>query len=164
MNKNTIFDTVILYARKGYLVFPCKPRGKEPATKHGFKDATRDEETIRRWWSENPNYNIAIATGKESGLWVLDVDGEEGRESYLKYQSDIPFNTPNVKTPNGGFHLYFAYDEQADKLRNSVKSIPGLDVKTEGGYVVAAGSVLEDGRYEYLEWVGESLRRLLRGL
>ena len=144
---NNLLEAALSYAAKGYLVFPCKPRSKEPATKHGFKDATRDQETIRGWWLENPNYNIAIATGKESGLWVLDVDGEEGRESYRKYQGDIPYDTPNVKTPSGGFHLYFAYTEQADKLRNSVKSIPGLDVRTEGGYVVAAGSVLEDGQY-----------------
>jgi hypothetical protein len=107
---NNLVEAALSYAGKGYHVFPCKPRSKEPATKHGFKDATRDQETVRRWWSENPNYNIAIATGKESGLWVLDVDGEVGRESYLKCQSDIPYDTPNVKTPSGGFHLYFAYD------------------------------------------------------
>jgi len=147
---NNLVEAALSYAAKGYFVFPCKPKSKEPATKHGFKDATRDEESIRRWWTENPNYNVAIATGKESGLWVLDVDGQEGRESYLKYQSDIPYNTPNVKTPSGGFHLYFVYDEQVERLRNSVKSIPGLDVRTEGGYVVAAGSVLDTGEYEYL--------------
>jgi hypothetical protein len=93
---NNLVEAALSYAGKGYHVFPCKPRSKEPATKHGFKDATRDQETVRRWWSENPNYNIAIATGKESGLWVLDVDGEEGRESYLKYQSNIPYDTPTA--------------------------------------------------------------------
>jgi hypothetical protein len=147
---NKFLEAALLYAANGYHVFPCKPMSKEPATKHGFKDATTDEETIRGWWDENPNYNVAIRTGAASRLWVLDVDGEVGRESYLKYQSDIPYDTPNVKTPSGGFHLYFAYDEEAEKLHNSVKSIPGLDVRTEGGYVVAAESVLEDGRYEYL--------------
>lgn len=139
----------ISYAANGYYVFPCKARSKEPATKHGFKDATRDEPVIREWWTDNPNYNIGIRTGPQSGMWVLDVDGEQGRESYQKYQGDIPWNTPQVRTPNGGFHLYFVYDERAKDLRNSVKSIPGLDVRTEGGYVLAPGSILDNGGYEY---------------
>jgi bifunctional DNA primase/polymerase-like protein len=75
---NKFLEAALLYAANGYHVFPCKPMSKEPATKHGFKDATTDEETIRGWWDENPNYNVAIRTGAASRLWVLDVDGEVG--------------------------------------------------------------------------------------
>jgi hypothetical protein len=143
-------EVALSYAAKGNQVFPCQARGKEPLIKGWQNKATTDEGQIRAWWDKWPEANIGLPTGKANGFWALDVDGEEGRESYLKYQGDIPHDTPNVKTPSGGFHLYFAYDDQAEKLRNSVKSIPGVDVRTEGGYVVAVGSVLEDGQYEYL--------------
>ena len=146
---SNLVEAAVSYAARGYYVFPCKPQSKEPATKHGFKDATTDEQVIREWWTDNPQYNIGIRTGPASGIWVLDVDGEQGRDSYLKYQGEIPYDTPQVTTPNGGFHLYFVYDDRADNLRNSVKSIPGLDVRTEGGYVLAPESILDNGRYEY---------------
>ena len=51
------------YAGLGMAVFPLLPRSKEPATKHGFKDASRDMDQVKTWWSENPEYNIGIATG-----------------------------------------------------------------------------------------------------
>ena len=35
------------YARRGWPVFPCRDGSKEPATRHGFKDATTDPGTIR---------------------------------------------------------------------------------------------------------------------
>ena len=71
-------DFAFCYARYGFAVFPCKPRGKEPITKHGFKDASRDEAKIRNWWTRAPNANIGIATGTQSGLIVVDIDSLEG--------------------------------------------------------------------------------------
>src|SRR5258708_4431274 len=56
-------EYALAYARVGFAVFPCRPRGKEPITKHGFKDATRDEAQIRKWWTRWPDANIGIATG-----------------------------------------------------------------------------------------------------
>ena len=51
-------------------MFPCRARDKRPATANGLRDATRDAEIIRAWWSERPDYNIAIATGAISGIFV----------------------------------------------------------------------------------------------
>ncbi len=67
------------YALHGWPVFPCRPGGKEPATRHGFRDASTDPGQIRRWWSRHAEENLAIATGTP-GPDVLDVDqhGEAG--------------------------------------------------------------------------------------
>ncbi len=145
MNNNIMLEAALSYARKGICVFPCKPRSKTPATQNGFKDATTDEEQIRRWWTENPKYNIGIPTGEVNRIWVLDVDGEEGYESYGKFRGEIDRHTPQVKTGSGGLHLYFAWSENLG-LGNYVKSIPGLDVRTDSGYVVAPPSVHESGK------------------
>src|SRR5579864_8619702 len=62
---------------RGWKIFPLQPRQKNPATPHGFKDATNDLEQINRWWTENTNYNIGVACG-ESNLTVLDFDSDTG--------------------------------------------------------------------------------------
>ena len=71
---NVFLQAALGYAARGWHVFPCHPRTKIPATTHGFKEATTDPEQIREWWQEDPAFNVAIATGELSGLFVLDVD------------------------------------------------------------------------------------------
>jgi hypothetical protein len=68
-----ILDYALDAIRRGWFIAPCKPRTKEPATKHGVKDATNDEAQVRAWWSENPDLNYLIATGP-SGIVVRDYD------------------------------------------------------------------------------------------
>src|SRR6266542_3708971 len=80
-------------AAKGFHVFPCwwidssgccacgKPdcsAGKHPMTNNGLKDATCDPDIIRGWWEKCPEANIAIRTGTPSGIFVVDLDGEDG--------------------------------------------------------------------------------------
>src|SRR5271169_5955335 len=67
-------------ARSGFAIFPCRPRGKEPLINGGFKSATDDEVQIRRLWTKWPNANIGLATGREHGIAVIDVDGLEGEK------------------------------------------------------------------------------------
>src|SRR5207245_9503966 len=62
----------------------CNSPGKHPRTQHGHKDATTDPGQIRAWWDEVPEANIGIRTGAESGIWVLDLDGQEGIEALTK--------------------------------------------------------------------------------
>src|SRR5687767_9286208 len=73
------------YAERGWHVFPCEPRGKRPLGRlvsHGLKEASTDPEQIRAWWAAEPDGNVAIATGSISGLFVLDLDGPQGEDSY----------------------------------------------------------------------------------
>ena len=67
------------YAKRGWHVFPCKERGKTPLTKDGFKSATTDLGKIREWWTKRPEANIAIATGKVSGIVVIIFIGQGDR-------------------------------------------------------------------------------------
>ena len=78
MDTPPFLDVALGYAREGFAIFPCQARDKMPLTKHGCKDATRDEAQIRRWWTKWPDANIGLATGREHGIAVIDVDGDEG--------------------------------------------------------------------------------------
>jgi hypothetical protein len=127
-------------------VFPCQPGGKKPLTEHGFKEATTNVEQIIAWWRRWPNANIGIPTGAASGLLVLDVDAQHGGLETLARLEDengrLP-NAPTVRTGNGGLHIYF---RDPGGVRNSTGLVgPGIDVRGDGGYVVAAGSIHENG-------------------
>lgn len=139
------------YARRSYRVFALRARDKAPATAHGLHDATTDERKIATMWAD-PQHNVAIATGAESGLVVLDVDGDEGEASLAQFEAQhglLPL-TAAARTGRGR-HLYFAHP--GAPVRNSAGRLgPGLDVRADGGYVVAPPSVHPSGRvYAWLE-------------
>jgi putative DNA primase/helicase len=142
------------YARRGIPVFPLQPRKKKPLPRsHGFKDASQDETTIRRWWGAEPESNIGIPTGEASGWLVLDVDGPEGQESLGRLQEKygpLP-ETLTQRTGGGGYQYVFRYPD-GEKISNSASKIaPKIDVRGEGGYVAAPPSIHPSGRaYEWL--------------
>jgi hypothetical protein len=133
------------YARHGFRVFPLPPGTKRPrAGSRAEKDATCDESKIITWWTQNPQYGVAIATG--DGLTVLDIDGERGKESLaklVKILGELP-TTVTVLTPGkgGGLHLYFRTNRS---LPNHVWVADCVDVRGEKGYVVAPPSQHPNG-------------------
>ncbi len=145
-------DEALAYAKMSIPVFPCKPRGKEPLTAHGFHDATTDPERIRAWWSRWPNANIGMPTGKRSGKIVVDVDPKHGGYDSLMDLDERGHRLPptaTVQTGGGGVHHYFKCPEGVE-IRNSESKLgPGLDIRGEGGYVIVPPSVTE-GPYEVL--------------
>lgn len=130
----------------------CGSPGKHPRLLGGVHSATADAVKIRDLWKIQDQANIAIATGSKSGVVVLDVDPRHGGSSSLaKLEADygtLP-STMKVNTGGGGFHFYF--DLGARIIRSSVSALgPGLDVRAEGGYVVAPPSLHASGRrYEW---------------
>jgi hypothetical protein len=130
----------------------CEKPGKHPRTRRGVKDAASDPRKIRAWWGEWPNANVAIATGRISGLLVMDVDLSTGGYESLKELlggKERP-RTPTVKTGGGGLHLYFELSSRAG-AKNRVSILPGLDIRADGGFVVAPPSSHVSGqRYEWL--------------
>ena len=84
----TLLEAALDYAGHGRPVFPVRSNDKRPLTNNGFKDATTDAETIHAWWGEHPNANVGVPTGAESGFIVLDVDGDEGRESLAELERE----------------------------------------------------------------------------
>jgi hypothetical protein len=125
-------------AEQGWAVLPL--RGKEPATPHGHKDASRDPARVTAMFNAARDATgYGIATGKRSGLAVLDVDTEEGLEE-AKRRGLPP--TLTVKTRRG-YHFYLRIPANRE-LRSQVLA-PGLELKAEGAYVVGPGSAHPSG-------------------
>lgn len=143
MSELALLDAALRYAAHGWPVFPCRPKAKMPITARGLNDATTEPAAIERWWRRWPDANVAVRTGAISRLVVLDIDGEEGAESLRALERDhgsLP-RTASVVTPGGGQHFYFAHPGRGE-IRNSARSVgPGLDIRADGGYVVAPPSV-----------------------
>lgn len=147
----------------GYSIFPLVPNDKKPITENGFKDATNDRVQVAKWWTDNPNANIGIRTG--GGLVVVDVDRlpEDGVRKVLPNPWLKPVTerleelgaAAVVESPTGGFHLYFRADRlpaELGEIRNSESKLAeGVDVRAEGGYIVAPGSVIDGRPYRELD-------------
>src|SRR5215472_12062024 len=127
-------------ARRGLAVFPCLVARKEPATANGLHAATTDPIVITAWWRQQPNYNIGIATGAVSHIFVLDVDGIDGEAELTKLEAKQGSLPATVEAITGkGRHLYFKMPDC--DLRNSASKLaPGIDVRANGGYVLSPPS------------------------
>ena len=120
----------------------CASPGKHPRVPRGLHAATADPEVVERWWARWPTANVGIRTGLESGLVVLDIDPRHGGTRTIKTLLDRHGDlraVPRVRTGSGGWHLYFAHPGTV--VRNSAGRLgPGLDVRGDGGYVIAPPS------------------------
>lgn len=128
------------YLKAGFSVIPLKLKSKEPLINwKEFQTRKATELEINEWFMSGLN-NIGIVTGKISNLIVLDADGLSGLE-YLK-KNHI---NSNVSVITGtGKHLWFRYQ---DGIKNSASAIaPGIDIRGEGGFVVAPPSVHPNGK------------------
>ena len=146
LGANPMIRTALALARRGLHVFPCLPRGKEPATAHGCKDATTDADTIRQWWREQPDYNVAVATGAASKMFVLDVDGLDAECELRKLEAEHGELPPSVEVDySRGRHIWLRYPDRPVK-NTAGKIAPGIDTRGDGGYVLAPPSVHPSGR------------------
>ena len=144
-------EVVLSFAARGWQCFPANHLGKKPATRHGLHDATTDSQQLKQWFGNGQLYNIAIRTGAASGFDVLDVDGDDGvkaLQALIAVYGNLP-KTPCVRTGGGGLHYYFRH---ADGVSNSASKIAEhLDVRGDGGYVIAPPSVHQNGAtYEWI--------------
>ena len=115
---DSLKERALQYAKKGFKVFPLYPNSKsQQVLRSWINEATNDFEQIRKWWNENPNYNIGLVTG--NGLMVIDVDvknGKDGIASLKQHGKELP-TTATVRTPTGGLHMYYHVE---DKISNRV--------------------------------------------
>jgi hypothetical protein len=170
---NPLLLKALVYAKRGWKVFPlwnrkgdkcgcgdpdCDNQGKHPipaAAPHGFKDATSEQKTIKKWWKRYPDAGIGIATGKMSGIVVIDIDLKKGKDGTLVLGKLLPKlgplpDTKTARTPSGGLHRYYCYAEGIGSSNG--KWGAGLDVKGDGGYVVAPPS------HDLYKWVNRGGR------
>lgn len=123
-----MLDTAQSLAASGFMVFPCE--GKKPVIKAWNKQATTNPAKVSSWWTQWPNANVGIHC---INMIVVDVDVKNG--------GAIPewcTKTFTVKTPSGGWHLYYAYGGGVPNSAGKVAQ--GVDIRSRNGYVIGPGS------------------------
>jgi phage/plasmid-associated DNA primase len=147
-----LLEAACKYAQQGWKVFPLKPKEKKPLIEQWQHQATDDIEQIIEWWTNSPKANIGVVTGIESGIWVLDIDvkkdagGIQSMQELVKKHERLPI-TLVQHTPSGGYHYFFKCDDT--EQRNTTASLPGVDTRANGGYVVVAPSYLSEFEESY---------------
>lgn len=139
------------YLAAGFPVFPChgvtdtlrctcgkypcgegnKTAGKHPYTLHGCKDASNDTVAVEKLFNYRKDLNVAIVTGKPSGVFVVDIDCEDSLADYA-----LPLTL--TTTTGRGRHLYFNMPDF--EVKNSVDILPKVDIRGSGGYIIAQPS------------------------
>lgn len=138
------------YASWGYAVVPCERGGKKPhrmlPPEGGVHWASRDAGQIREWWSDDPYASIGIATGAASALAVIDLDVKGGARGFdslftwlCSWGGGLSFSYPYARTPSGGAHIWMRTPAWA-AVPERPSILPGVDVKGDGGLVIAAPS------------------------
>ncbi len=141
-----MLDLALHYAARGWPVFPLVAGGKKPIPgSHGCLDASLDRNRMESWWSEHPDANCGIATGRRAGLLVVDIDPRHNPRWLDALRVLALPRTFTVRTWSGGFHLYFALN--GDGTGSGTDLLPGIDWRCNGGYVVAPGSTVEGALY-----------------
>ena len=149
-----IVEHALHYARAGWSVFPLrlgeKISHKSAAHSDGRKwGQTTDVNEIRRDFKQWPNANVGIVTGAVSGIFVVETDtadghaeGTDGAAELTKLEAEhgaLPA-TREAESPSGSIHRY--YNHPGFKIKTSASEIgPGIDVRGDGGMVVAPPSV-----------------------
>ena len=174
MDHHPMRSEVLRYIERGWRVFPvhglidgrcscerpeCSSPGKHPLTRHGLYDATTDASAVDRWFDTWPFANIAIATGRESDLVVVDVDLPKAEPSLekLEHLTEPLAETLQVLTGGGGRHLYFSHPHRpipntTGRLPGIDEALPGLDVRAHGGYVVTPPSLhVSSAKYRWVD-------------
>lgn len=155
-NTNTIsiLDQALeLLENRGWSVIPVGENKHPLIPWKQYQEVAPTVEQVREWFTKYPTANVGIITGKISGLTVVDIDPRHGG-------TDDEFkdlDTVKVKTGGGGFHVYFLYEAG---IKNGANLKPGIDIRSEGGYVIAPPSLHESGnRYEWM--IAPSDKKLL---
>jgi hypothetical protein len=140
------------YAEAGFRIFPCGIN-KRPLVSSWATDQTSDAAQILMWWGERPEALVALPM-KLHGLLVFDADrhhdGEDGVTHFRALCAEhepLPAH-PIVLTANGGEHHIFRQSAKPignRKLGNGLET-RGYKDDNDGGYIIAAGSRLPDGR------------------
>ncbi|MEI6553771.1 MAG: bifunctional DNA primase/polymerase, partial [bacterium] len=145
--KKSMLEYALDYQKKGWNVIPAN-KDKTPSI--GWKLYQTQKvtvEEINNWWAIWPDANIAVITGKISGIVVLDIDSKHGRTSD---EFPIPA-TVCSKTGNDGKHIFFKYPQGVEVKSGTAISGEGIDYRGDGGYAILAPSInSQGGQYEWL--------------
>lgn len=149
MTPGELLTAALRYAELGYPVFPCWPGSKKPVTEHGFKDASIDPARIEAWWAKHPTANIGLAA---EGLLVVDIDGADNPwPGDPDRSADLASAGAVARTPRGGRHYLFRRPAGVNWKCSTGRIARGVDIRTDGGYIVAAPSEIHEGPYRWAD-------------
>lgn len=155
----TPLDHALAYARLGWRVAPIAPGTKWPRIDQWQHHASKQPPHINRWWAERPDDGVSIVTGDASGIFVVDVDPRHGGDDTLadlEHEHGRLPDTVESITGGGGRHLIFAMPPGVTITNDAGKRLgPGLDVRGEGGQIVAPPTIHPETGVRY-EWEASS--------
>ncbi|MCK5623593.1 MAG: bifunctional DNA primase/polymerase [Alphaproteobacteria bacterium] len=140
--------TAAKYLARGWAVVPIAAGGKHPLVRwQTFQERLPTGKELEDWFARWPDAGVGIVTGAVSNLVVLDVDPRHGGGDSLRAlereHGPLP-HTIEAITGGGGRHVYFTFP--GGELRNRTAMAPGIDLRAEGGLVVAPPSMHASGR------------------
>ncbi|WP_242120535.1 bifunctional DNA primase/polymerase [Sphingomonas lacusdianchii] len=158
-----MLEAALAYAARGWSVVPCHPDTKRPLLPcdkdangnkiigtGGLKKASKDPAQLREWWVRWPQAMIGVRTGRESGVWVLDIDDEVAFAG-VEAELCLPSTLTAISGGKRGRHMYFACTDD-DAVPNTQGIYPGADTRGDEGYIIVPPSVRADGkRYEWVK-------------
>jgi len=147
----SIIEWARKYRDKGFSVIPLKSRDKIPVIKWvQYQNQLPTDNELEMWFGNGSKYNIGIVTGKISGIAVVDLDSQKA----IQFAKDNKFpNTPFVKTGKG-YHRYYKYEGEIKNFQCR-DDLPNIDLRGEGGYVVAPPSLHPSGQqYKWVDGKG----------
>lgn len=144
-------EAALALAQAGYAIFPANFE-KVPLIAQWQKRATKKPRQIKAWFEKHPDAIPALPTGRINGIAVLDIDRKNGKDGFkgLRKRGFDPSTLSEIRyqTPSGGEHHFFTWP---DGMGNSAAGLPtGVDVRGDGGYVIAPGAITENGEYKCL--------------
>lgn len=136
--------------QRGYAVLPLARGEKRPhrmlGDQGGVHWATLDTGAAH-WWEQDPAANVGVATGQASCLVVIDLDvknGQNGTAAFTgllnEHRLEWPLDAPWAQTPSGGWHAWLRTPPGV-AVPERPGILPGVDVKGDGGLVVAPPSM-----------------------
>lgn len=148
MTATTTAQAALDYLARGWSVIPMFEKAKQPAMAWKvYQRKCASDTTLREWFDDSRNYNVGIVTGVLSGLVVLDVDPRHGGNKSLRElereHGPLPKTMSSV-TGGGGRHYYFSHP--GGEVRNRTNIAPGIDLRGDGGCIVAPPSVHPSGK------------------
>jgi len=147
----TMLDEALRYLDRGWSVIPAQRKGKKALVEwEEYSQRKPTPEEIKSWWKKWPNANIAVITGRVSNLVAVDIDPDRGgdpRKVYNRTKTGLI-----SRTGSNGYHLFYSYPTGTDHVYNKVGK-DGIDIRGDGGYVIAPPSVHASGKkYEFVSY------------
>ena len=140
-----ILAAAIAYRQRGFSVAPVEPRGKKPLILwQRYQTERADPSEIQKWFAESPAANVGIVTGAISDVVVADIDTDEARIGLKSIVGDCDLDAVPRSRTGKGWQLFFKHPGVL--IQNRAGIIPGLDVRGDGGYVVAPPSIHPNGK------------------